>query len=626
MNPKVTNNTGAGTGANDNTQSENPNPTVSAFEFPDGSTKVMRIPHANRYSDEWRNLLDNRDAEEVDHLVKKAFEEHDLAACYTILTEINNAIIKKNIEIGIPRDHRKYGVIEDQQFYVKQLHELDAKLREGEDPKKALNEINENVRSFNNKEGLPPNWQFKPSSCDPIVQELQLNKETINFPKQEKDDDSNDEDFSEIQMQVDKDVTSVAQPSGKSSGSSSKDSSSKGSSSKGSSSKNGGSKAGGSKGKNPINKGKKKQEFLQDEAELQDDDELQNDDEMQNEDEDSSDDFDELLRNSGANQKTYNLEDNVEDIDELVLRAEQQWVLHENFNVVCWWKKGTGAQIIVRYGTDPYIYRIRAGRSHHWDSKKCPQVIGSNAGENVTNTPNGNVILTSRGDCKKYEDIPEGFNYTWKYTRKDVQGILGVAWKVPDDDEDIDTHDALCLIIPEKGVCYPQTRVLVKWKDGIVTVEDRATIRRITEKRPIDGDMVIYWKAKQSEIRFRKEEGLPYENLLNGEPTPAAEPEPMDSGIRVPQPSSRANTVFPTPTPQRPRRDVKATPVPVNQQPDSQEDVMSLLLKLQQQIAEIKLDRVQSHPPAYSPPPAYAGHSVKSTRRTPGRKFKGMHN
>lgn len=45
---------------------------------------------------------------------------------------------------------------------------------------------------------------------------------------------------------------------------------------------------------------------------------------------------------------------------------------------------------------------------------------------------------------------------------------------------------------PGKDSHYPQTRILVQWKDGAVTLEGRAFIRRITSGSSLDGDRVIY--------------------------------------------------------------------------------------------------------------------------------------
>lgn len=73
-----------------------------------------------------------------------------------------------------------------------------------------------------------------------------------------------------------------------------------------------------------------------------------------------------------------------------------------------------------------------------------------------------------------------------------------MGWKIEEDDEkDV---DVLELVAPEPYKVYPQTRSLVKWKDGIETLEGRSFIRRITRGSSLDGDRVIYQKAVDLEI------------------------------------------------------------------------------------------------------------------------------
>lgn len=50
----------------------------------------------------------------------------------------------------------------------------------------------------------------------------------------------------------------------------------------------------------------------------------------------------------------------------------------------------------------------------------------------------------------------------WENSRDDVLDIVGVGWKVDDNDE-VSTN-ALALIRPIRDTIYPHTRVLVKWK------------------------------------------------------------------------------------------------------------------------------------------------------------------
>lgn len=51
-----------------------------------------------------------------------------------------------------------------------------------------------------------------------------------------------------------------------------------------------------------------------------------------------------------------------------------------------------------------------------------------------------------------------------------------------------------------------------------ITLEDRTFIRRITKGSSLQGDRVIYQKALMQEIRFRREQGLPFEHLLDRVP------------------------------------------------------------------------------------------------------------
>ncbi|THC90153.1 hypothetical protein EYZ11_010380 [Aspergillus tanneri] len=167
--------------------------------------------------------------------------------------------------------------------------------------------------------------------------------------------------------------------------------------------------------------------------------------------------------------------------------------------VLFWWKKGTGSQIFVPYGTEDHpIYRIRAGSYEPYDPmntrpdepQKVPQAT----------QPRGRVKLISEGEDGNLTEA-------WKFTRADVAGILGIGWKIDDDDEE--SVEPLDCIWPEPYACYPQTRALVKWKDGQVTLEDRSFIRRITQGSNLQGDRVIYQKAMASEVLYRQEEGLP---------------------------------------------------------------------------------------------------------------------
>lgn len=77
------------------------------------------------------------------------------------------------------------------------------------------------------------------------------------------------------------------------------------------------------------------------------------------------------------------LEGELENLNKLEETARNTMCGHSNGEVLFWWKRGTGSQVFVKYGTgENVMFRIRAG-----------------------------------------------------YGRSDVAGILGVGWKVEDDDD-----------------------------------------------------------------------------------------------------------------------------------------------------------------------------------------------
>ncbi|KAJ5255840.1 hypothetical protein N7497_001550 [Penicillium chrysogenum] len=178
-------------------------------------------------------------------------------------------------------------------------------------------------------------------------------------------------------------------------------------------------------------------------------------------------------------------------LDALEARTmKQQRQLH-SAKVLYWWPKGTGSQIFVRYGSrSTPIYRIRAGSYESYNPSRVERVLTTKTRgtAKVTGTRNG---------------LPEEF---WKYQRKDVEDFIGIGWKVEDDDEQ--GLNPLNLLLPAKGIVYPQTRILVKWKDGLFTLEGRTFIRRITAGSALDGDRVIYQKAEELESTYRRKHGL----------------------------------------------------------------------------------------------------------------------
>ncbi|PYH80585.1 hypothetical protein BO82DRAFT_337747, partial [Aspergillus uvarum CBS 121591] len=175
-------------------------------------------------------------------------------------------------------------------------------------------------------------------------------------------------------------------------------------------------------------------------------------------------------------------DDGLSGIDLLETRARQQSRSLVNAKVLFWWSKGAGTQIFVRYGprSNP-IFRIRAGTHEYYDKKTVTRVL----------------VSKTRGYMKKPAVMDGILGETWKYERKHVSDILGVGWKIEDDDES--RIDPLALIEPATGVMYPETRVFVAWKDGEKTLETRAFIRRIANGSNLDGDRLIFQKAKELE-------------------------------------------------------------------------------------------------------------------------------
>ncbi|KAJ5783752.1 uncharacterized protein N7518_009429 [Penicillium psychrosexuale] len=129
-------------------------------------------------------------------------------------------------------------------------------------------------------------------------------------------------------------------------------------------------------------------------------------------------------------------EGNLTGFQQLEARAQSEQRALSSGEVLYWWKKGTGYQTFVKYG-----------------------------------------------------DVDS--------TRAHVSDILGVGWKVPDDDDD--NIDLLNLIVPGPGVTYPQTRVIVLWSDRRTTLKTRTFIRRIATGPSRNGDNIIYQKALEVE-------------------------------------------------------------------------------------------------------------------------------
>lgn len=212
-------------------------------------------------------------------------------------------------------------------------------------------------------------------------------------------------------------------------------------------------------------------------------------------------------------------ENGVTGLEELENVVKEEWAIPGS-HVLYWWKKGFGTQVFVRYGSGPNAtYRIRAGSSEAYDPETVPQVLQSTSQQSEAR----GIYITARGREKKQELNLEGrIVERWLYDRTDVQGIIGVGWKMKDDEED--EVEPLKAIYPERYVTYPHTRILIKWTDGAVTLEDRSFVRRITKGSALQGDRVIYQKALDQETRYCRAAGLPLP-VLPGNATAHAEGE-----------------------------------------------------------------------------------------------------
>ena len=208
----------------------------------------------------------------------------------------------------------------------------------------------------------------------------------------------------------------------------------------------------------------------------------------------------------------------VEELDALESRTWDEQRKMSSGTVLYWWPKGTGSQTFVIYGSVAApIFRIRAGSYESYNPRKVERVL----------------ISKTRGTAKEVVEDDDGvLDEYWKYNRRDVAGILGIGWKIEDDDED--TINPLSLLQPVKGALYPQTRALVKWRDGTRTVEGRSFIRRITMGSSLDGDRTIYQKAMEMEKAYRENQGLEdYEDDWASEEEPRASEKPRQYNAGV---------------------------------------------------------------------------------------------
>ncbi|KAA8647899.1 uncharacterized protein ATNIH1004_006601 [Aspergillus tanneri] len=195
------------------------------------------------------------------------------------------------------------------------------------------------------------------------------------------------------------------------------------------------------------------------------------------------DDTDSAVEYSDDSESDESDSDELSGINALESRMRKEYTALARGRVLYWWPVGTGTQIFVRYGSkrNP-IYRVRAGSSEPYDPQTAELVLSNTRG-------NSKSTLTTDGILQE----------VWKYSRDDVSDIIGVGWKVEDDDEA--NTNALALIRPQRYATYPQ-RVLVKWKDGNTTLERRGFVRRIANGNSFNGDRMIYLKAKELENAY----------------------------------------------------------------------------------------------------------------------------
>ncbi|KAJ6118837.1 hypothetical protein N7471_013457 [Penicillium samsonianum] len=178
----------------------------------------------------------------------------------------------------------------------------------------------------------------------------------------------------------------------------------------------------------------------------------------------------------------------VEDLGALESRTWEEQRQMSSGTVLYWWPKAQGHR--------PSLYM----GAHLHLSIESGLVLMRSKVERV-------LISKTRGTAREVDEDDDGvLDEHRKYSRSDVAGILGIGWKMDGDDED--GINPLLLLQPTKGGLYPQTRALVKWRDGTRTVEGRSFIRRITMGSSLDGDKTIYQKAVEMEKAYRKDQGL----------------------------------------------------------------------------------------------------------------------
>ncbi|KAK5728173.1 hypothetical protein LTS12_027357 [Elasticomyces elasticus] len=198
----------------------------------------------------------------------------------------------------------------------------------------------------------------------------------------------------------------------------------------------------------------------------------------------NTDDSDSAVGYSEESESEESDSDRYDGFDALESKTRKEYTALSRGKALYWWRIGTGTQIFVRYGRKGKpIYRVRAGSSEPYDQQTTEL-----------------VLTTTRGNAKSRIETNNVHQEVWKYSRHDVSDIIGVGWKVEDDDEAY--TNALASIRPVKYASYPHTRVLVKWNDGNITLERRGFIQRIVNGNSINGDRIIYFKARELENAY----------------------------------------------------------------------------------------------------------------------------
>ncbi|KAL4960572.1 uncharacterized protein BDV14DRAFT_204556 [Aspergillus stella-maris] len=178
--------------------------------------------------------------------------------------------------------------------------------------------------------------------------------------------------------------------------------------------------------------------------------------------------------------------DALQGLDALEGRMREEYTSLSRGTVLYWWTVGTGTQIFVRYErNNSPIYRVQAGSSMPWNPVSTEQVL--------SNTP---------GNSKWLDESQTGeTREKWRKSRQDVLDIKGVGWKVEGDDEV--GGNSLALIRPVKDAFYPHTRVYVQWKGkDNFSLERRGFVRRIANGSSLNGDRMIYLKAREMENAY----------------------------------------------------------------------------------------------------------------------------